>query len=450
MALRPRNGLSLCSGGGGLDMGLMLAEPTFHTRCFVEWDEYPRQALIAAQRAGYFAPAPIWDDVTSFDGKPFRGAFDTVLAGYPCQPFSAAGKRRGSDDERHLWPDVARIIDEVQPDWVFLENVPGHVSLGLETVLRELWDLGFTPAVGLFSAAEVGAPHERLRVFIVAHGNGAQLCADSGQPDAGANRRNNAGGRSGVAVGDAASLGRREGRPEPELRRGRDTASSAGSTMADSNGERLQPGHARNERARWDEPGRGRVPLAHTCGAGCEGREQPGSPHQRHRPAAHGPTAERGRPRLFPPGPSDANGWADALRSHPDLAPALGRQGSLRASREIARRLLAAQQKTVPQSSTAGVEGGASSRPLGAEAHLILDQGALESAVRRMADGLAKRSRSLRLLGNGVLPLAAAHAWRSLAAAHGLRPVDMEAAGGGQGSRTDGPVRAAGDVMGAA
>jgi hypothetical protein len=95
-----------------LDLGVMLAEPGFHTRAFVEWESYPRTVLIAAQRAGYFAPAPIWDDLRSFDARPFRGAFDIVLAGYPCQPFSAAGKRGGADDPRHLWPDVARVIRE--------------------------------------------------------------------------------------------------------------------------------------------------------------------------------------------------------------------------------------------------------------------------------------------------------------------------------------------------
>jgi len=150
-------------------MGLGLAEPGFHTRCFVEWEDYPRQAIIAAQRAGYFAPAPIWDDLTTFDARPLRGAIDTVLAGYPCQPFSAAGQRKGAADERHLWPHVARVIDECRPVWVFLENVGGHVSLGLDTVLRELWELDYTPAAGLFTAAETGAPHKRERVFIVAY-----------------------------------------------------------------------------------------------------------------------------------------------------------------------------------------------------------------------------------------------------------------------------------------
>jgi site-specific DNA-cytosine methylase len=152
-----------------LDLGVILAEPGYHTRAFVEWEDWPRAVLVAAQRAGYFAPAPIWDDLRSFDARPFRRAFNIVLAGYPCQPFSAAGKRGGAADPRHLWPEVARIVRECAPEWVFLENVAGHVTLGLETVLRELWRMGYTPAAGLFSAAEVGAPHQRLRIFILAH-----------------------------------------------------------------------------------------------------------------------------------------------------------------------------------------------------------------------------------------------------------------------------------------
>ena len=82
MVSRPRHGLSLCAGGGGLDLGVMLAEPAYHTRAFVEWEDWPRAVLIAAQRAGYFAPAPIWDDLRSFDARPFCGTFDIVLAGF--------------------------------------------------------------------------------------------------------------------------------------------------------------------------------------------------------------------------------------------------------------------------------------------------------------------------------------------------------------------------------
>ena len=81
MVLPPRHGLSLCAGGGGLDMGLELAEPGFATACYVEIEEYPRQCIIAAQRAGYFAPAPIWDDITTFDARPWRGIVDTIQIG---------------------------------------------------------------------------------------------------------------------------------------------------------------------------------------------------------------------------------------------------------------------------------------------------------------------------------------------------------------------------------
>ncbi|MGR3557173.1 DNA cytosine methyltransferase [Paracoccus sp. (in: a-proteobacteria)] len=217
-------------------MGLMLAEPGYHTRAFVEWEDWPRSVLIAAQRAGYFASAPIWDDLRSFDAKPFRGAFDTVLAGYPCQPFSAAGKRGGASDARHLWPEVARIIAECRPEWVFLENVAGHVTLGLETVLRELWGLGYTPAAGLFSAAEVGAPHQRLRIFILAHTDEPASRHHPLQPG-GQQRFYPQGGSDGAGhrqLVDAEGQRWGERRAGSELRLGRNAAPArAGGAMAD-------------------------------------------------------------------------------------------------------------------------------------------------------------------------------------------------------------------------
>ncbi|MBN2630900.1 MAG: DNA cytosine methyltransferase [Rhodobacteraceae bacterium] len=342
MVSRPRHGLSLCAGGGGLDLGLMLAEPGYHTRAFVEWEDWPRAVLIAAQCEGYFAPAPIWTDLRSFDGRPFRGAFDAVLAGYPCQPFSAAGKRNGADDPRHLWPEVARVIGECRPEWVFLENVAGHVTLGLETVLRELWGLGYTPAAGLFSAAEVGAPHERLRIFILAHTDEPAPRNRPLQP--GREQRLHAEGRGACA-------GHRESPAEP---------------LAD-------PGRAELE------------------------RQFRGQHHPHRRQVPDGPAALPGGTGLHPPGPGDLAGWAAVLAARPDLAPALGFDDCLAWARRLA----------------ADPEG-----PVTATA---------EPALRRMADGLAHRARALRLLGNGVHPLAAAHAWRSLAAAHGLRPLDLAA-----------------------
>ncbi len=217
-------------------MGLMLAEPGYHSRAFVEWEDWPRSVLIAAQRAGYFAPAPIWDDLRSFDARRFRGAFDTLLAGYPCQPFSAAGNRAGAKAPRHLWPDVARVIRECAPEWVFLENVAGHVTLGLETVLRELWGLGYTPAAGLFSAAEVGAPHQRQRVFILAHTDEPASRHQPIQPGR-EQRLYPQGGSAGAGhhqLVDAEGHGWGEGRAGPALRLGRHpAAASTGGAVAD-------------------------------------------------------------------------------------------------------------------------------------------------------------------------------------------------------------------------
>ncbi|PLL10439.1 DNA cytosine methyltransferase [Tabrizicola sp. TH137] len=353
MVLRPRHGLSLCAGGGGLDLGLMLAEPGYHTRAFVEWEDWPRAVLIAAQRAGYFAPAPIWTDLRTFDALPFHGAFDAVLAGYPCQPFSAAGKRGGADDPRHLWPDVARVIFELRPEWVFLENVAGHVTLGLETVLRELWGLGYSPAAGLFSAAEVGAPHERLRIFILAHTNEPASRHRPLQP--GREQRLH-------EEGGSAGAGHREGPAEP---------------LADPGSTELEGQFG-------------------------------GQRHPQRRQIPDGSAALPGGAGLHPPGPGDLARWAAILAARPDLAPALGFDDCLAWARRLA----------------ADPEGPGAA--------------AAEPALRRMADGLAHRARALRVLGNGVHPLAAAHAWRSLAAAHGLRPVDLAADGPGPAPGADG------------
>ncbi len=413
MVSRPRHGLSLCAGGGGLDLGLMLAEPGFHTRAFVEWEGYPRTVLVAAQRAGYFAPAPIWDDLRSFDARPFRGAFDIVLAGYPCQPFSAAGKRAGADDPRHLWPEVARVIVECRPEWVFLENVAGHVTLGLETVLRELWRLGYTPAAGLFSAAEVGAPHQRLRVFILAHTDEPASRHRSLQP--GREQRLHPQGR-GAGAGhhqlvDAEGNGRREGWAGSELWLGRDaTAASAGGAMANAGGRRPGRPVARQDQ----QPGRAEAqcagdPVADPGGAELEGK-QSGQRDPRRWQKPDGYLALPVGAGLHPPGPGDHTAWAATLTSRPDLAPAVGFDDCIAWACRIA----------------AGIESP--------------NTAAAEPAVRRLVDGLAHRSRALHLLGNGVHPLAAAHAWRSLTAAHGLEPVDLAPGGWTERPSADEPL----------
>lgn len=162
------NVLSLCSGIGGLDLGIRLAIPEARTVCFVEREAYCAALLVARMQDGALDEAPVWSDLATFDGREWRGVVDCVVAGYPCQPFSRAGKRTGASDPRHLWPHVARIIRECGPRVVVLENVVGHLSLGFHEVCEELRDMGLVPAAGLFSASEVGACHERLRLFVLA------------------------------------------------------------------------------------------------------------------------------------------------------------------------------------------------------------------------------------------------------------------------------------------
>lgn len=163
------NVLSLCSGVGGLELGLKLAVPTARTVCFVEREAYCCEVLAERMEDGCLDEAPIWTDLRTFDGKPWRGVVDCITGGYPCQPFSVAGKRKGDRDERHLWPEVARIVREVGPEWCFFENVGNHLRLGFEQVEDELRQMGYVVAAGLFSAEEVGSTHQRERLFIVAY-----------------------------------------------------------------------------------------------------------------------------------------------------------------------------------------------------------------------------------------------------------------------------------------
>jgi DNA (cytosine-5)-methyltransferase 1 len=164
---RDMNVLALCSGLGGFEQGLKLAEPTARTVCYVEREAYPLAVTLARIRDGVLDDAPIWTDLKTFDGKPWRGVVDCITGGYPCQPFSYAGRRKGEDDPRHLWPHIARIIEEVRPARCFFENVAGHLDLGYREVRSRLEGLGYRVTEGLFTAAEVGAPHRRERLFIL-------------------------------------------------------------------------------------------------------------------------------------------------------------------------------------------------------------------------------------------------------------------------------------------
>lgn len=137
------HGLAICSGVGGLELGVGLAAAGYRTVCHVEGEAYAAAVLAARMEDGALAPAPIWSDLRTFDGRPWRGVVDLVTAGYPCQPFSCAGRRAGEGDPRHLWPHVRRVIAETGPALVFCENVADHLSLGFDTVCSEMAGLGY-------------------------------------------------------------------------------------------------------------------------------------------------------------------------------------------------------------------------------------------------------------------------------------------------------------------
>lgn len=160
--------LSLCSGVGGLDLGLKLARRDASTVCYCEIEAYCIQVLVERIKEGWLDDAPIWSDLKAFDCEPWRGKVDCVIGGYPCQPFSTAGQRRGADDPRHLWPNIRAIVECLKPSECFFENVAGHLSLGFETVADDLQTMGYKVAAGLFTAEEIGTPHKRERLFIVA------------------------------------------------------------------------------------------------------------------------------------------------------------------------------------------------------------------------------------------------------------------------------------------
>ena len=167
------NELALFAGAGGGILGGQLLG--WRTVCAVEWEPYPASVLCARQNEGLLPHFPIWDDVQTFDGKPWRGIVDVISGGFPCQDISCAGKGAGIEGQKSgMWKEFARIISEVRPQYVFVENSPMLTSRGLGTVLGDLAEMGFDAEWGVLSAADVGANHKRERIWVLAYSSNGE------------------------------------------------------------------------------------------------------------------------------------------------------------------------------------------------------------------------------------------------------------------------------------
>lgn len=268
-----------------LDEAVRLVLPGARVVVHVEREAYAAAVLAARMADGSLDEAPIWASLSDFDGRPWRGLVDIVTASPPCQPYSVAGKREGNTDRRS-WgdgdgpiPNMLRIIEECCPSLLFFENVPAWVTGGwFRPVGDELSRMGYEIEEPVFLAAsDIGAAHERERVFVLAIAPGER--------------------------GKQIANGCRQGLAVPEL---------CVDQMADTrHGQLQEPGRGPEGR---DGTGSASETVAHTRGAELAGRTQ--------QPNTQCATAPGGCGSIFAPGPSDPR-WADILKDTPWLAPAI-------------------------------------------------------------------------------------------------------------------------------
>lgn len=359
------NGLALCAGAGGLELGLHLAIPSYCCVGYVERETFAASSLVARMEDKAMDRAPIYSDLESTPSVRWSGSVDIVSAGFPCQPVSVAGKKLGADDERWLWPLVHRCIRDVGPRFVFLENVPGIVTRGLDSIVGGLAEIGFLSEWDCFSAGAIGAPHRRERFFLFAW---RVSDPDSGRlrklPERGEGPAQTTDGRDTEPL----DLGEEDvADSDSHGPQGIESDRSAPRTAVGSG--RAEVGDAAVERGLAENTaGPSRNPSAQPGGevgdADSGRREGEWQPEYTEQLGASGDEPHRSdqdRGLEWPPGPEDAEGW-----------------------------------------------------------RAYIDAGGPEPAIRGGPDGPAARVDRLRALGNGVVPIVAARAIITLARRAGV------------------------------
>ena len=251
----PQNIISFCTGYGGIELGLRRAGVDVRVICNVEIEAFVQANLVAKIEEGRMDNAPIYSDLKTFPARIFRGKIHGIIGGYPCQPFSSAGKRKGEKDPRHLWPYIREHVRAIRPLWCFFENVRGHTTMGLWRVLSDLEEDGYQTEWGLFSAEETGAPHQRIRCFILAYHNIKGLEGFNGECSSKQTKGVQADiGSKGGTLHKLAHTASREPRQSQARNGGQDTSGGSEEELADCDNQRcdreqisVQPGRSQQE-----------------------------------------------------------------------------------------------------------------------------------------------------------------------------------------------------------
>tara|TARA_B100000963_G_scaffold89970_1_gene77463 strand:+ start:7525 stop:8523 length:999 start_codon:yes stop_codon:yes gene_type:complete len=263
--------LSLCSGYEGIGLGLRRVLPNCIEVAHVEIEAFAIANLVAKMEENKISPAPIWTDLKTFPYEKFLGQIDILSGGFPCQPFSHAGSREGVEDPRHLYPYISDGIGRCRPRLVFLENVEGIISSKTETgrsvllhVLQDLESMGYIAEAGVFSASEVGAPHQRKRVFILAH-NDCQIRGRTSSEQQvkikvkkTTRRASIRDGCDDAELADSDSIGSGKDRRETKLRTSGTEQPPEGTRIRSTEGEITQGQEGKTKSQRW--PSRPREP----------------------------------------------------------------------------------------------------------------------------------------------------------------------------------------------